>query len=69
MSCLKDLLIKVYRFLTSFIKFYVINMLVNNLERFFEGFFFCIVRVRIYMETNVLSFLTSVYFSKVALTN
>lgn len=56
-------------------KFYVVDMLVNNLKRFFKIgvvvffvfwflFFFGLVRIRIYMETIILRFLTSAYLIK-----
>lgn len=70
LSCLRDILIKLHQILlASPIKFYMIDMLlINNLKKFSKIFFLCTVRVKIYMETLTLRFLTSVYFSKVALT-
>lgn len=72
LSGLKDLLIKVHHILlASPIKFYMIDMLlINNLEVFQDFFFFfCTVRVKVYVEMLILSFLTSVSFSKIAWTN
>lgn len=68
LSCLKDLLIKVHQILlTSPMKFCIIITLVKQLKEVFQDFFVYIVRVRIFMETVILSFLTSLYFSRVTL--
>lgn len=69
LSCLKDLLIKIQQvLLISPMKFYIIDTLVNNFRRLSKIFFVCVIE-RVCIETLILSVLTSVCFSKVALTS